>query len=133
MVGAFARLLIDHVIRQLINHRTSPVGLLAMCREHRFERYPIMSANSSNASIRPPAVAGFFYPGHRAELSDMVSDLIAGASVNRLPRAPKAYIVPHAGYVYSGSTAAVAYSMAAGQRASVRRVIVIGPSHRVYL
>jgi hypothetical protein len=92
-----------------------------------------MSANSSNASIRPPAVAGFFYPGDRAELSEMVSELIAGVSVNALPRAPKAYIVPHAGYIYSGSTAAVAYAMAAQQRASLRRIIVIGPSHRVYL
>jgi MEMO1 family protein len=92
-----------------------------------------MSANSSNASIRPPAVAGFFYPGDRAELSDMVSELIAGVSVNTLPRTPKAYIVPHAGYVYSGSTAAVVYAMAARQRAAVRRVILIGPSHRVYL
>lgn len=92
-----------------------------------------MSANSSNASIRPPAVAGFFYPGDRAELSEMVSELIAGVSVNPLPRAPKAYIVPHAGYIYSGSTAAVAYAMATQQRASLRRIIVIGPSHRVYL
>jgi MEMO1 family protein len=92
-----------------------------------------MSANSSNPSVRPPAVAGFFYPGDRAELSDVVSELVAGASVNNLPRTPKAYIVPHAGYVYSGSTAAVAYAMAAGQRTSVRRVILIGPSHRVYL
>jgi MEMO1 family protein len=92
----------------------------------------IMSANSSNASIRPPAVGGFFYPGDRAELSDTVSDLMAGVSVNSLPRTPKAYIVPHAGYVYSGSTAAVAYAIAARQQ-MVRRVIVIGPSHRVYL
>ena len=92
-----------------------------------------MSANSSNASIRPPAVAGFFYPGDRAELTTMVSELIAGVSVNPLPRAPKAYIVPHAGYVYSGSTAAIAYAMAAQQRASLRRIILIGPSHRVYL
>jgi MEMO1 family protein len=100
---------------------------------HSFKRYPIMSANSSNASIRLPAVAGFFYPGNRAELSDMVSELIARASVSTVPRTPKAYIVPHAGYVYSGSTAAVAYAMAAGQRSTVRRVILIGPSHRVYL
>ena len=92
-----------------------------------------MSANSSNASIRPPAVAGFFYPGDRAELSEMVSELIAGVSVNPLPPTPKAYIVPHAGYVYSGSTAAIAYATAARQRASLRRIIVIGPSHRVYL
>lgn len=92
-----------------------------------------MSANFSNASIRPPAVAGFFYPGDRAELSAIVSELIAGVSVNTLPRVPKAYIVPHAGYVYSGPTAAVVYAMAARQRTPVRRVVVIGPSHRAYL
>lgn len=67
------------------------------------------------------------------DLSDTVSELMAGASANGLPCAPKAYIVPHAGYVYSGSTAAVAYASAVRHRSSVRRVVVIGPSHRVYL
>jgi AmmeMemoRadiSam system protein B len=42
-------------------------------------------------------------------------------------------IVPHAGYIYSGVIAAAAYSQAAHQRRKIRRVVLIGPSHRVYL
>jgi MEMO1 family protein len=47
--------------------------------------------------------------------------------------APKALIVPHAGYVYSGPIAAAAYARVAARRAAVRRIVLIGPSHRVYL
>lgn len=107
-----------------------------------------MSANSLNTSIRRPAVAGFFYPADPAELSDTVSELMTRASATGLPATAlaatglpatalpwnsKAYIVPHAGYIYSGSTAASAYVQAAQQQASVRRIVLIGPSHRVYL
>ena len=52
-------------------------------------------------------------------------------SEDTLPPA-KAFIVPHAGYMYSGSTAASAYALAAKRRVRVRRVVLIGPSHRVY-
>ncbi len=44
---------------------------------------------------------------------------------------PKAIIVPHAGYVYSGSTAALAYAQLAAGRHSIRRVVLLGPAHRV--
>jgi AmmeMemoRadiSam system protein B len=44
---------------------------------------------------------------------------------------PKALIVPHAGYIYSGSTAALAYARLAGARQTIRRVILLGPVHRV--
>src|SRR5262249_31941627 len=46
---------------------------------------------------------------------------------------PKALIVPHAGYIYSGSVAASAYAHLASRRAVIRRVVLIGPSHRVPL
>jgi MEMO1 family protein len=92
-----------------------------------------MSANFRNAIVRPAAVAGYFYPSDPAELRDTVATLLTNASVKSLPSTPRAYIVPHAGYIYSGSTAAAVYAGAAQQRVQVRRVVLIGPSHRVYL
>jgi AmmeMemoRadiSam system protein B len=88
---------------------------------------------ANEMSIRPPAVAGLFYPDDPAELRDVVSDYLTRASVKDLPARAQAFIVPHAGYVYSGSTAAVAYSLAAAERARIRKVVLIGPSHRAYL
>jgi AmmeMemoRadiSam system protein B len=82
-------------------------------------------------SVRPPAVAGTFYPGTRAELAQTVDDLLARASGGAT--APKAIVAPHAGYVYSGPTAATAYARLAPLRDIVRRVVVLGPSHRVPL
>lgn len=85
-----------------------------------------------NARIRPPAVAGLFYPGRPAELRDAVSEYLAQApAVTDAP--PKALIVPHAGYIYSGGIAAAAYSQLAQRCSRIRRVVLIGPSHRVYL
>ncbi len=92
-----------------------------------------MSTKYSNASIRAPAVAGFFYPQDPAELRECVSELLGAVSVNASLHAPKAFIVPHAGYVYSGSTAASVYATAAQHKATLRRVVLLGPSHRVYL
>lgn len=84
------------------------------------------------AGIRRPAVAGLFYPGQPAELRDAVSEYLAQApAIADTP--PKALIVPHAGYIYSGGIAAAAYSQIAHRRSQIRRVVLIGPSHRVYL
>ncbi|HVJ96900.1 MAG TPA: AmmeMemoRadiSam system protein B [Acidimicrobiia bacterium] len=58
-------------------------------------------------SVRPPAVAGTFYPGTAHELAATVDALVASAPPPRGP-APKAIVVPHAGYVYSGPVAATA-------------------------
>jgi AmmeMemoRadiSam system protein B len=84
------------------------------------------------AKIRPPAVAGLFYPGEPAELRDTVSEYLAQAPATA-DAPPKALIVPHAGYIYSGAIAAAAYSHIAHRRSQIRRVVLIGPSHRVYL
>ena len=55
-------------------------------------------------TVRPPAVAGTFYPGSAPELAQMVSALLAGAEPSaRGKPAPKAIIAPHAGYIYSGA------------------------------
>jgi MEMO1 family protein len=83
-------------------------------------------------SVRPAAVAGMFYPGEAralaAELDDLLGD--AGDPVPRLGY-PKALVVPHAGYIYSGGVAARAYEELAAARGSVRRVVLLGPTHRV--
>jgi AmmeMemoRadiSam system protein B/AmmeMemoRadiSam system protein A len=83
-------------------------------------------------SIRPAAVAGMFYPGDRHALASELEELIDG--VDHLePRLgfPKALIVPHAGYVYSGPVAARAYDDLVAARGIVRRVVLLGPVHRV--
>jgi MEMO1 family protein len=79
-------------------------------------------------TVRRPAVAGMFYPGSPSELRSTVEDLLRDVPRDRGP-APKAVIAPHAGYVYSGPTAAVAFQALAGRR--LERVIVLGPAHRV--
>lgn len=81
-------------------------------------------------SIRPPAVAGMFYPDNPAELSTMLRGFLAEAQP--APLRPKALIVPHAGYIYSGPIAASAYALLQPLRASIKRVVLLGPVHRVW-
>ena len=80
--------------------------------------------------IRPPAVSGMFYPANPGQLQATVDQLLAAAPASAMQQ-PKALIVPHAGYVYSGPTAASAYAVLAPWRATIRRVILLGPTHRV--
>ena len=79
---------------------------------------------------RPPAVAGMFYPGNPAELMTTVDDLLSTAKPSS-KKAPKVLIVPHASYIYSGSTAAMAYANLAPIRQQIKRVVLLGPTHRV--
>lgn len=83
--------------------------------------------------IRPPAVAGLFYPSDPAALRDVVERCLAEGRARRAgeEKAPKALIVPHAGYVYSGPVAGTAYALLEPLRERIRRVVLIGPSHRV--
>src|SRR5579859_8261128 len=83
-------------------------------------------------SIRSAAVAGTFYPGDAHALSAELEELLGGAE-QREPRLgfPKALIVPHAGYIYSGPVAARAYDELVSARGIVRRVVLLGPVHRV--
>ena len=93
-----------------------------------------MRPDLGNSSIRRPAVAGLFYPGDASELREMVSEYLRQGVARASGAAPpKALIVPHAGYIYSGGIAASAYATVAALRQSVRRIVLIGPSHRVYL
>src|SRR5438552_723631 len=84
------------------------------------------------ASVRPAAVAGTFYPSDSRALITELDDLLGGVE-HLAPRLgfPKALIVPHAGYIYSGPVAARAYDEVAAARGVVRRVIMLGPVHRV--
>lgn len=87
------------------------------------------------SSHRPPAVAGLFYPGDSGtlarEVKNLLNDAQAGATTQLGPVSPKALIVPHAGYIYSGPVAASAYAMLAPLASRIRRVILLGPTHRV--
>lgn len=82
-------------------------------------------------SVRRPAVAGSFYPSDSAALRDLVDGLLKGAATGA--PAPKGVIAPHAGYVYSGPIAASAYARISNGRDTIRRVVVLGPSHYVGL
>jgi AmmeMemoRadiSam system protein B/AmmeMemoRadiSam system protein A len=84
------------------------------------------------ATVRPAAVAGAFYPGDARVLATQLGELMAAAASDA-PRFgfPKALIVPHAGYVYSGPVAARAYAELAAGRGVLTRVVLLGPVHRV--
>lgn len=82
--------------------------------------------------VRPPAVAGLFYPAAPDELAATIDGLLANAG-GTSGVAPHAIIVPHAGYAYSGSIAAAAYATVKERVTDVRRIVLLGPSHFVPL
>jgi AmmeMemoRadiSam system protein B len=82
--------------------------------------------------VRPAAVDGVFYPGTASALAAEVRSLLAAVPARGAGGArPKALIVPHAGYRYSGPIAASAYALLRRLRDVVRRVVLLGPVHRV--
>ena len=83
-------------------------------------------------AVRPAAVAGLFYSQVPSELTAEVRALLEADSEPALHSsdAPKALIVPHAGYLYSGAVAARAYRRLSGLRDVIRRVVLIGPAHQ---
>lgn len=85
----------------------------------------------ATASIRPAAVAGQFYPDDPQLLQAQISELLSAAVPLEAVASPKALIVPHAGYVYSGPVAASAYATLGAVRDRIRRVVLLGPVHRV--
>jgi hypothetical protein len=88
-----------------------------------------MGSDDSNY-VRPPVVAGAFYPGAPTELAKMLAGFFHAAPKPRLSGKPMAIIAPHAGYIYSGQIAARAYKILEGE--DFNTVIVISPSHSVY-
>lgn len=97
------------------------------------------SSDSPLSPVRPPAVAGQFYPGDAATLAAEVDGYLATAQAMQAPgdeaddAPPKALIVPHAGYMYSAPVAATAYARLFPLRGIVRRVVLMGPAHHVML
>lgn len=88
--------------------------------------------SQQSQQVRAPAVAGLFYPAEPARLrADVEAMLAAARRADDGGTAPAALIVPHAGYVYSGPTAALAWARAEARRGRVRRVVMLGPAHRV--
>jgi AmmeMemoRadiSam system protein B len=84
------------------------------------------------SQVRSPAVAGMFYPAEPNELRGMIESMLAKAhpqADNAAP--PKAIIVPHAGYIYSGPVAASAYAGLTAVQEVITRVVLLGPAHRV--
>ena len=79
--------------------------------------------------IRPPAVAGMFYPDAPAVLQQTVNTFLDETVATHSH--PKAIIVPHAGYIYSGPVAASAYAQLQPAHDLIKKVVLLGPSHRV--
>jgi MEMO1 family protein len=87
--------------------------------------------SSRSTRVRPTAVAGTFYPDEPDALASTVRRLLADATGSA--ERPKALIAPHAGYIYSGPIAASAYAQLAPLAEQIRRVVLLGPAHRVAL
>jgi AmmeMemoRadiSam system protein B len=85
---------------------------------------------ASPSSVRRAAVAGLFYPQDPQELDNLLDTLLAAGA--RGTRVPKALIVPHAGYIYSGPTSGRGYASLLAKAGLLRRVVLVGPSHHVW-
>jgi AmmeMemoRadiSam system protein B len=81
------------------------------------------------AQIREPALAGQFYPNNPVLLQQQIDRFLEAET--SIAGHPKALIVPHAGYIYSGSIAACAYAQLISSRNLIKRVVLLGPAHRV--
>lgn len=97
-----------------------------------------MNDSNNQSSIRYPAVAGTFYPADATELQGCINKYLDEAkqrliSTDFTASTPpvKAIVAPHAGYIYSGPIAASAYARILPRSENIRRVILLGPSHRV--
>lgn len=83
-------------------------------------------------TTRRPAVAGSFYPADEPQIHAMLDEQLSSAKEAGLPALhPKALIVPHAGWIYSGPIAASAYALVESRRDEIDRVVLLGPSHFV--
>ncbi len=82
------------------------------------------------SSVRAPAVSGMFYPAKPADLRDTVRRLFDQAPRREIRGTIMGVISPHAGYMYSGLTAAAAFALLRGS--GVERVVIVSPSHREY-
>jgi AmmeMemoRadiSam system protein B len=81
------------------------------------------------AKVRHPAVAGQFYPGDEGALRKEVRGFLDAAPRRKVEGRIAGLISPHAGYAYSGATAACGYALLAGK--GFTRAVVLAPSHRI--
>jgi len=81
--------------------------------------------------VRKPAVAGYFYPKDKEELTKTVDDFILSVKQKQIAGKILGLMSPHAGYVFSGQVAAYSYGQIKDKNYDT--VIILGPSHRVYL
>ena len=96
----------------------------------RLDHAPAMSPAAGPATVRQPEVAGAFYPADPGACADQVTRCLDGARPAP-PGEPKVIVVPHAGHVYSGPIAGTAYAPLAKRNDRIRRVVMLGPTHRV--
>jgi len=82
--------------------------------------------------VRDPAAAGAFYPSDAGALANLVDGLLAAERPALAGTQPRALVLPHAGYAYSGPVAAAGYALLVG-RDPPRRVVLAGPAHFVFL
>jgi len=84
--------------------------------------------------IRPPAVAGTFYPNDadilRSEIDGLMDAALHSDAVSG-DVSPKAIIVPHAGLMFSGSLAALGFATVRALKDTIKRIVIIGPAHRM--
>jgi AmmeMemoRadiSam system protein B len=80
--------------------------------------------------IRKPAVAGMFYPAQRNRLEDEVRTLLAISKPEQEYKNVFGLVSPHAGYIYSGRTAAYGFNLL--KNSDAQTVVIISPSHREY-
>ena len=91
----------------------------------------MLAQGKESGGVRPSSAAGLYYPGEAEGLRRAVQTLL-GSSGKTAGRLPKALVVPHAGYAYSGAVAASAFrTLASDAAAAIRHVVLLGPSHRV--
>lgn len=83
---------------------------------------------ADTTTVRPPAVAGQFYPDDPVKLREMVNSFLTNTKI-ATNSIPKAVIAPHAGYPFSGPIAGSAYACLACGHGVIRRVVLLGPSH----
>lgn len=90
------------------------------------------STNNNMYKIRKPVVAGTFYPGNKEQLKDLINKFLSQVKFDKNEILyPRALIVPHAGYIYSGAIAASGFALLKGK--NYKKTFLIGPSHHVYL
>jgi AmmeMemoRadiSam system protein B len=86
-------------------------------------------ARHSTGAVRPPAVAGSFYPRDPGELRTTVARLLIEGAPARQPEKLIGVVAPHAGYIYSGPVAGKAFASIAAAPARFSRALLIGPAH----